>query len=68
MQPSAAGSTLMANRPIDRTALRTKSMSTSDAYLFKAGSEQVAHQTGSGLTRRAPPELLLHFLLVPNGT
>lgn len=30
---SAAGSTLIASRPIERTALRTKSMSTSEAYL-----------------------------------
>jgi hypothetical protein len=33
MQASAPASTLIARRPIERTALRTKSMSTSDAYL-----------------------------------
>ena len=33
MQRSAAASTLMASRPMERTALRTKSISTSDAYL-----------------------------------
>ena len=33
MQASEAGSTLMARRPIDRTAFRTKSISTSEAYL-----------------------------------
>lgn len=37
MQRSAEGAILMAIRPMERTALRTKSISTSDAYLFKPG-------------------------------
>lgn len=34
MQAEEASSTLIASRPIERTALRTKSMSTSEAYLL----------------------------------
>ena len=35
IQLSAAASTLIANRPMERTDFRTKSISTSEAYLFK---------------------------------
>lgn len=52
MQLSAAGSTLMARRPIERTAFRTKSMSTSDAYLHQKSDDRgrlngVEHVTDS---------------------
>lgn len=35
IQLSAAASTLIAKRPMERTAFRTKSISTSEAYLCK---------------------------------
>ena len=45
MQSSAAPETLMASRPMERTAFRTKSISTSVAYLWVRQGSQMA---GSG--------------------
>lgn len=68
MQLSAAASTLIANRPIERTALRTKSTSTSEAYLDKRrviGELSVGYEGRTPEAQLEPPS---HSPHEPDGT
>ena len=67
MQLSAAGLTLIASLPMDLTAFRTKSTSTSEAYL-SVEIRATRKQGEDRLTPRAQPGPLWHSLPWRDGT